>query len=99
MKRACGTGAFERTQTRAAQHRPVSRQGQANYQVGSYVLRISSLRRVNQDESGVRRGPPPYGMIGGILETLASFEARYAPLSCPTAGAVSNDRRYRDTWW
>ena len=46
-----------------------------------------------------RWGPPPYGVIGGIVETLASFEARYAPLSYPTTGAVSNDRGYRDTWW
>jgi len=29
---------------------------------------------------------PPYGMIGGTVETSASFEARYAPLSHPTAG-------------
>jgi hypothetical protein len=31
---------------------------------------------------------PPYGMIGGMVETSASFEARYAPLSHPTAGGV-----------
>jgi len=29
---------------------------------------------------------PPYGMIGGTVETSASFEARYAPLSYPTGG-------------
>jgi hypothetical protein len=29
---------------------------------------------------------PPYGMLGGTVETSASFEARYAPLSYPTAG-------------
>src|SRR5260370_42195843 len=29
---------------------------------------------------------PPYGMIGGTVETSASFEARYAPLPYPTAG-------------
>jgi len=29
---------------------------------------------------------PPYGMIGGTVETSASFEARYAPPSYPTAG-------------
>src|SRR5258708_39024778 len=28
---------------------------------------------------------PPYGMIGGIEETSASCEARYAPRSYPTA--------------
>ena len=32
---------------------------------------------------------PPYGMIGGMVETSASFEARYAPLSHPTAGGRS----------
>src|SRR6516165_8766156 len=29
---------------------------------------------------------PPYGMIGGIEETSASFEARSAPRSYPTIG-------------
>src|SRR5215831_3312137 len=29
---------------------------------------------------------PPYGMIGGIEETSASFEARSAPRSYPTGG-------------
>ena len=31
---------------------------------------------------------PPYGMIGGIEETSASFEARSAPRSYPTAGCA-----------
>jgi len=31
---------------------------------------------------------PPYGMIGGTVETSASFEARYAPLSYPTEGGA-----------
>src|SRR5215813_13310240 len=31
---------------------------------------------------------PPYGMIGGIEETSASFEARSAPRSYQTAGGV-----------
>jgi hypothetical protein len=30
---------------------------------------------------------PPYGMIGGIEETSASFEARSAPRSYPTEAA------------
>ena len=34
----------------------------------------------------VLRENPPYGMIGGIEETSASFEARSAPRSYPTAG-------------
>jgi hypothetical protein len=39
---------------------------------------------------------PPYGMIGGIEETSASFEARYAPRSYPTTywhGAAVRDVR------
>jgi len=40
---------------------------------------------------------PPYGMIGGTMETSASFEARYAPLSYPTGGAISDGRPYRDS--
>lgn len=59
-----------------------------NYQVGSYVLQISSLRRVNQDEGGVKRGPTAIRNDRGIVETAASFEACYAPLSYPTAGRV-----------
>src|SRR4051794_27781614 len=31
---------------------------------------------------------PPYGMSGGIEETSASFEARSAPRSYPTAGGA-----------
>jgi hypothetical protein len=31
-------------------------------------------------------GNPPYGMIGGTVETAASFEARFVPRSYPTAG-------------
>jgi hypothetical protein len=31
---------------------------------------------------------PPYGMIGGTVETSASFEARSAPRSYPTAGGA-----------
>ena len=36
--------------------------------------------------SAVLRENPPYGMIGGIEETSASFEARSAPRSYPTDG-------------
>src|SRR5580700_1740024 len=38
----------------------------------------------------------PYGMLGGIEETAASFEARFAPRSYPTRAEVvprTNDRR------
>src|SRR5215469_2719367 len=34
---------------------------------------------------------PPYGMIGGTVETSASFEARYAPLSYPTTGKENSE--------
>jgi hypothetical protein len=37
-------------------------------------------------------------MIEGTVETSASFEARYAPLSYPTAGAISDGRPFRDSW-
>src|SRR5271167_2815214 len=40
----------------------------------------------------VLRENPPYGMIGGIEETSASFEARFAPRSYPT-NPVPHDRR------
>src|ERR1700687_1667741 len=33
----------------------------------------------------------PYGMIGGIEETSASFEARSAPRSYPTEGSDKSD--------
>ncbi len=45
---------------------------------------------------------PPYGMIGGMVETSASFEARYAPLSHPTAGGerrCCHDRPKRARSW
>ena len=35
----------------------------------------------------VLRENPPYGMIGGIEETSASFEARSAPRSYPTGSS------------
>ena len=41
----------------------------------------------------VLRENPPYGMIGGIEETSASFEARSAPRSYPTAGATFSQQR------
>src|SRR5271169_1850759 len=38
----------------------------------------------------VLRENPPYGMIGGIEETSASFEARFAPRSYPTGAALGS---------
>src|ERR1039458_3484291 len=48
---------------------------------------------------------PPYGILGEAMETSASFEARSAPLSHPTAnartygsvrGVLGNQYPYRD---
>ena len=50
-------------------------------------LRRDEERHYLKGQPSSRTGEnPPYGMIGGTLETSASFEARYAPLSYPTAG-------------
>src|SRR5215467_10074292 len=43
----------------------------------------SHLRRTPSSRTGEN---PPYGMIEGIVETSASFEARSAPRSYSTAG-------------
>ena len=41
-------------------------------------------RRLKSQPSSRTEENPPYGMIGGIEETSASFEARSAPRSYPT---------------
>src|ERR1700726_2804836 len=43
----------------------------------------------------VLRENPPYGMIGGIEETSASFEARSAPRSYPTLKIAPQPRDFR----
>jgi hypothetical protein len=55
---------------------------------GSQLKRWMFLgRRCLKCQPSSRTGEnPPYGMIGGTVETSASFEARSAPLSYPTAG-------------
>ncbi len=55
---------------------------------GSRLKALGTLgRRCLKCQPSSRTGEnPPYGMIGGTVETSASFEARYAPLSYPTAG-------------
>src|ERR1700745_4089803 len=45
-------------------------------------------RRPKRPPSSRTGANPPYGMIGGIEETSASFEARSAPRSYPTAGGA-----------
>src|ERR1700750_395973 len=54
--------------------------------VGSGLKRLRPPgRRHLKCQPSSRTGEnPPYGMIGGIEETSASFEARYAPRSYPT---------------
>src|SRR5580693_3735436 len=44
-------------------------------------------RRPKRHPSSRTGENPPYGMIGGIEETSASFEARSAPRSHPTVSA------------
>src|ERR1700751_5834040 len=57
---------------------------------GAYVgsrlkrLRPPGRRHLKCQPSSRTGENPPYGMIGGIEETSASFEARYAPRSYPT---------------
>src|SRR5262245_63905032 len=46
-------------------------------------------RRPKRHPSSRTGENPPYGMIGGIEETSASFEARSAPRSYPTGQQVS----------
>ena len=46
---------------------------------------MSGRRRPKCHPSSRTGENPPYGMIGGIEETSASFEARSAPRSYPTA--------------
>ena len=64
-------------------------------QMQTYVMRRVCLvlaspalhggRRCLRGQPSSRTGEnPPYGMIGGTVETSASFEARYGPLSHPT---------------
>src|SRR6516162_9051041 len=48
--------------------------------LGRHRLRCQTCSRIGEN--------PPYGMIGGIEETSASFEARSAPRSYPTAGGA-----------
>ena len=50
-------------------------------------LSVGRCRPTCQPSSRIGENPP-YGMIGGIEETSASFEARSAPRSYPTAGGA-----------
>src|SRR5215469_13052491 len=49
---------------------------------------VLGRRRLKCHPSSRTGENPPYGMIRGIEETSASFEARSSPRSYPTAGGV-----------
>ena len=56
---------------------------------GAAVPKLNNLPAPPDMPISSRTGEnPPYGMIGGIEETSASFEARSAPRSYPTASGV-----------
>ena len=60
--------------------------GRRTVHAGSRLKLIDVLgrSRLTSQPSSRTGENPPYGMIGGIEETSASFEARYAPRSYPT---------------
>src|SRR3982074_56141 len=68
--------------------------------VGSRLKRAwKSGRRHLKSLPSSRTGEnPPYGMIGGVEETSASFEARSAPRSYPT-GLQAGTRLNGDGQW
>ena len=49
---------------------------------------VPGRHRLESQPSSRTGENPPYGMIGGIEETSASFEARSAPRSYPTEPAL-----------
>src|SRR6267142_6990770 len=65
--------------------------------VGSRLKRAwKSGRRHLKSLPSSRTGEnPPYGMIGGVEETSASFEARSAPRSYPTVLRTTHEDRTR----
>src|SRR5215471_19665521 len=65
-------------------------QAQAAHDPGRHRLESQPSSRTGEN--------PPYGMIGRIEETSASFEARYAPRSYPTTfGSKSTKLRVSTT--
>ena len=56
-------------------------------------------RRPKRHPSSRTGENPPYGMIGGIEETSASFEARSAPRSYPTPGSAGAAVEVRHLRW
>src|SRR5271165_6078196 len=62
----------------------------ASVYVGSRLKPAAEIGKASSDSQPFSRTGenPPYGMLGGIKETPASFEARSAPGSYPTAGGA-----------
>jgi hypothetical protein len=61
---------------------------------GADLSGVTSGKVPSESQPSSRIGEnPPYGMRGGIEETSASCEARYAPRSYPTTGLLRDDLR------
>jgi hypothetical protein len=55
--------------------------------MGATMGRLVLGRHLSISQPGSRTGEnPPYGILGGTMETSASFEARSAPSPYPTTG-------------
>src|ERR1700688_4804221 len=69
--------------------------GVATCMSGADLSAVTSGKVPSESQPCSRTGEnPPYGMRGGIEETSASFEARYAPRSYPTLlSSETLDRR------
>src|SRR6202166_5461659 len=65
--------------------------GVATWMSGADLSAVTSGRAPSESQPCSRTGEnPPYGMRGGIEETSASFEARYALRSYPTRPAYTS---------
>jgi len=76
----CGTTAMTTRRTKGRCKPDIGRR-----MPGAGLSCRSSGKALLESQPSSRTGEnPPYGMIGGIVETSASFEARSAPRSYPT---------------
>jgi hypothetical protein len=93
--RACGPAQYGVTDVGHEVHEGRRQTGRRTVYAGSRLKLIDVLGRsrlTNQPSSRIGKNPP-YGMIGGTMETAASFEVRNAPSSYPT---VADDERIRE---
>jgi hypothetical protein len=67
---------------------PATPRSGANY--GGALIDPPHLGQAPTDRPALEpyRENPPYGILGGTMETSASFEARLAPSSYPTPGVA-----------